>query len=291
MPARPAADRAPLDVSGRPLALRDVDLDAFLHPKTIAVIGASEQSAKPNTAMTRKFAAWARAERRGVLSRCTPNYETVLGHQVLQVDLRRARRHRPRDHPHRPAPSTPSKRCSQRKAKFAVIFAAGFSETGAEGEKLEARLDGLVRVGRRPPARPEHEPQRVRGLPRRPRRPVDRARSRSRATRAGRVPGPGDRHPAHALGADRQRGRPRVRRLRPLLRRPARGRRDRLLHRGLQGRPHADARRRPRGEAAQADRDGEGRQDRGRRVDGAVAHRPPHRLRRGHRARCSASSA
>ncbi|MGZ8764659.1 MAG: hypothetical protein ACXW2C_03070, partial [Acidimicrobiia bacterium] len=47
--------RRPLDVSGRPLRLRDVDIDAFLHPKTIAVIGASEQSAKPNTAMTRKF--------------------------------------------------------------------------------------------------------------------------------------------------------------------------------------------------------------------------------------------
>ena len=52
---RPAAD-----VSSRPLDLRDVDLDTFLNPKTIAVIGASEQSAKPNTAMTRKFAAWSK---------------------------------------------------------------------------------------------------------------------------------------------------------------------------------------------------------------------------------------
>ena len=48
----------PTDVSGRPLRLRDVDIDAFLHPKTIAVIGASEMSAKPNTAMTRKFDPW-----------------------------------------------------------------------------------------------------------------------------------------------------------------------------------------------------------------------------------------
>ena len=32
--------RPPIDVSGRPLELRDVDLDAFLHPKTIALIGA-----------------------------------------------------------------------------------------------------------------------------------------------------------------------------------------------------------------------------------------------------------
>src|SRR5207253_1957470 len=47
-----------VDVSGRALHLRDVDIGAFLHPKTIALIGASDQSAKPNTAMTRKFAQW-----------------------------------------------------------------------------------------------------------------------------------------------------------------------------------------------------------------------------------------
>ena len=58
-------------------------------------------------------------------------------------------------------------------------------------------------------------------------RPVDRARHAVGPPGPAGVPGPGARHPAHALGADRQRGRPRVRRLRPLLRRPARGRRDR----------------------------------------------------------------
>ena len=35
----------------------------------------------------------------------------------------------------------------QRKAKFAVIFAAGFSETGPEGKRLEKRLEGLVQSG------------------------------------------------------------------------------------------------------------------------------------------------
>ncbi len=34
-----------------------------------------------------------------------------------------------------------------RKAKFAVIFAAGFSEAGRDGEQLEARLERLVRSG------------------------------------------------------------------------------------------------------------------------------------------------
>ena len=31
------SDGLPRDVSGRALALRDVDLDAFLHPRTIAL--------------------------------------------------------------------------------------------------------------------------------------------------------------------------------------------------------------------------------------------------------------
>ena len=44
-----------VDVSGRALALRDVDIDKFLRPRTVAVIGASESSRKPNTAMTRKI--------------------------------------------------------------------------------------------------------------------------------------------------------------------------------------------------------------------------------------------
>ena len=153
---------------------------------------------------------------------------------------------------------------------------------GRGGQEARAAARRTRAVGRRTPARPEHEPQRVRGVPRRSRRPVDRADHAVGPPGPARVPGPGDRHPPHALGADRQRGRSRVRRLRASLRRSARGRRDRVLHRRLQGRPHLDARRRSRREAAQADGDGEGRQDRSGPVDGAVAHRSPHRFRRGH---------
>ena len=76
-------DAAPLDVSGRPLRLRDVDIDAFLHPKTIAVIGASEQSAKPNTAMTRKFDQWAK-HHGATFYPVHPEYETVLDHQCYR---------------------------------------------------------------------------------------------------------------------------------------------------------------------------------------------------------------
>lgn len=150
MPARPAVDRAPrvaadLDVSGRPLALRDVDLDAFLHPKSIALIGASEQSAKPNTAMTRKFDAWARANNAKFYP-VHPRYETILGHTVYpsladvpgDIDLAIILTGQAVDTFEEVLASP---------AKFAVIFAAGFSETGKDGANLERRLEALVAGG------------------------------------------------------------------------------------------------------------------------------------------------
>ncbi|HTL85274.1 MAG TPA: acetate--CoA ligase family protein [Acidimicrobiia bacterium] len=135
----------PLDVSGRPLRLRDVDIDAFLHPKTIAVIGASEQSAKPNTAMTRKFDQWSK-QHGAAFYPVHPEYETVLGHACYKsifeipgdIDLAIILTGR--------AEQT-FEEVLQRKAKFAVIFAAGFSETGAEGKKRERHLEQLVRSG------------------------------------------------------------------------------------------------------------------------------------------------
>ena len=135
----------PVDVSGRPLELRDVDIDTFLHPRTIAVIGASESSAKPNTAMTRKFAQWARRHD-ATFYPVHPEYETVLGHPVYksifdvpgEVDLAIILTGR--------AEQT-FEEVLQRKAKFAVIFAAGFSEAGADGEARERRLEQLVAGG------------------------------------------------------------------------------------------------------------------------------------------------
>jgi len=134
---------APLDVSGRPLRMRDVDIEAFLHPRTIAVIGASEQSAKPNTAMTRKFDAWSR-QHGATFYPVHPEYDTVLGHPCYRsvfdipgdIDLAIILTGR--------AEQT-FEEVLQRKAKFAVIFAAGFSETGAEGAQREQHLADLVR--------------------------------------------------------------------------------------------------------------------------------------------------
>src|SRR3954451_19969302 len=138
----PAAD---VDVSGRALHLRDVDIDAFLHPRTIAVIGASESSAKPNTAMTRKFEAWA-TKNGAKFYPVHPERDTVLGQPCYksvfdvpgEIDLAIILTGR--------AEAT-FEEVLQRKAKFAVIFAAGFSETGAEGKKREEHLTELVRGG------------------------------------------------------------------------------------------------------------------------------------------------
>lgn len=132
-------------MSGRALALRDIDLDRFLHPRTVAVIGASEASRKPNTAMTRKIKAWADAHG-ATFYPVHPTHETVLGERCYptvfdvpgDLDLAVILTGRAVD---------TFEEVLQRKAAFAVIFAAGFAEAGAEGEELQARLDELVRDG------------------------------------------------------------------------------------------------------------------------------------------------
>ncbi|MCJ7438679.1 MAG: CoA-binding protein, partial [Acidimicrobiia bacterium] len=143
---RPGSAPSPSgDVTGRPLALRAIDLDTFLHPRSVAVIGASETSRKPNAAMTARLAAWAAANGADffpvhpvyetvVGARCYPSIADVPGEVDLAVILTGAA-------------VDAFEEVVARKAKFAVIFAAGFSESGRDGERLEARLDRLVRSG------------------------------------------------------------------------------------------------------------------------------------------------
>ncbi|MDQ1434888.1 MAG: hypothetical protein QOF59_1704 [Actinomycetota bacterium] len=141
----PLGGASATDVSGRPLHLREVDIGAFLHPKTIAVIGASETPAKPNTAMTRKFSQW--AEKNGAtFYPVHPERESVLGYTCYKsvfdipgdIDLAIILTGRAEE---------TFEEVLKRKAKFAVIFAAGFSETGTEGKKRERRLEKLVESG------------------------------------------------------------------------------------------------------------------------------------------------
>jgi acyl-CoA synthetase (NDP forming) len=135
------------DVSGRPLALRDVDLDVFLHPRSVAVVGASDASRKPNSLMTARIKAFADAHGAAFYP-VTPSYPEVRGVPTfasiadvpgdidLAVLLTGAER-----------VVDNFEEAVQKKAKFAVIFSAGFSEIGPAGEALEARLTGLASSG------------------------------------------------------------------------------------------------------------------------------------------------
>ena len=133
------------DVSGRPLRLRDVDLHTFLHPRTVAVIGASESRGKPNSAMTRRIKEWADAHDASFFP-VHPTHDVVLGTRCYasiadvpgEIDLAVILTGRAVES---------FEEVVARGARFAVIFAAGFSEAGADGEALEARLAELVRTG------------------------------------------------------------------------------------------------------------------------------------------------
>ena len=136
----------PLDVSGRAIALRDVDLDTFLHPRSVAVVGASDAGGKPNTLMTARVKAF--ADQHGArFYAVTPVYDTVQGVTTVpsirdvddDIDLAvlLTGTERVVDH---------FAEAAAHGARFAVIFSAGFSESGAHGRAIEARLAELVRT-------------------------------------------------------------------------------------------------------------------------------------------------
>src|SRR3954453_22187168 len=120
------------DVTGRPTTLRAVDLQAFFRPRTVAAIGASDTPQRPNATMYRKIQGWARANGATVYP-VNPNRETVDDEpcfpSVLDV----------------PAAVDLAvilvgdavevlREVIEKKARFAVVFAAGFAEVGPEGE-------------------------------------------------------------------------------------------------------------------------------------------------------------
>jgi acyl-CoA synthetase (NDP forming) len=122
--------------------LREVDLDRFFRPRRVVVIGASDTERKPNTALWRKIRAWGEAGG-GEVFPVNPNRDTIDGRPcassihdidgdidlvaILVGDV---------------VPALQD--VIDRKVAFAVIFAAGFSEVGAEGEKLQARLEEMI---------------------------------------------------------------------------------------------------------------------------------------------------
>jgi acyl-CoA synthetase (NDP forming) len=144
--AKASPEPAPLlDVSGRPTRLRDLDLDGFFHPRTIAVIGASTAARKPNTAMWKKIRAWGEKSGAAVIP-VHPNYDEVDGARCYDSIL-----------------DIPGEidlavilvgdavgmyaTVLEKAPRYAVIFSAGFAETGADGEALQRRLEALIDTG------------------------------------------------------------------------------------------------------------------------------------------------
>jgi len=120
------------------------ELDSFFHPRTVVVLGASDTPNKPTSAMTRKIRAW--SEQFGAaFFPVNPNREQVDGLPCFasmndvpdDIDLAVILT----------GNAVQSfEAVVERKPKFAVIFAAGFAEVGAEGEEQQARLADLVKA-------------------------------------------------------------------------------------------------------------------------------------------------
>ncbi|MFD8235012.1 acetate--CoA ligase family protein [Streptomyces sp. NPDC059696] len=136
------AQAGDLDVSGRPLHAGVPDLDRFFHPRSVAVVGASDAEGRPNTGITRQLADW--AERVGArLHPVHPSRPAVFGIPCSpsvaalpeQVDLAVVLVG---------DPLPVIEELADAKARFAVVFASGFAETGPEGEAAQRRLAAAV---------------------------------------------------------------------------------------------------------------------------------------------------
>jgi acyl-CoA synthetase (NDP forming) len=133
------------DVTGRPTQLRDLPLDGFFRPRTVAVIGASDTERKPNTAMWRKLRTWGETFGATVYP-VNPNRETLDGVTCYKtiddvpgdIDLAAILVG---------DAVTTLQDVIDRKVAFAVVFAAGFNEVGAEGEARQADMEAMIAAG------------------------------------------------------------------------------------------------------------------------------------------------
>ena len=132
------------DLTGRPVELRELDLDTFFRPKRVVVIGASDNR-RPNDTMWRKIRNWGEQFGAEVIP-INPNRDTVddvtCYRSVLdvpgEIDLAIILVG---------AAVEMFETVLQVQPRYAVIFAAGFAELGAEGEALQERLEELVASG------------------------------------------------------------------------------------------------------------------------------------------------
>ncbi|MEX2459323.1 MAG: acetate--CoA ligase family protein [Actinomycetota bacterium] len=134
-----------LDVSGRPLALREVDLHRFFHPRTIAVIGASDSPGSQAALNYRLLREWqSQVQEPATIYPVNPRRDEVAGERCYRSIL---------DIPEdvdvaiilAPDPLDGLRQAIEKKAPFALVFGAGFAESGRDGAKRQAELERLIR--------------------------------------------------------------------------------------------------------------------------------------------------
>lgn len=137
------ADEREPDVSGRPLHAEVPDLARLFRPRTVAVVGASDAEGRPGRTVTAQLIDWAgRVDAR--IHLVHPTRATVFGlpcHRSVQdlpepVDVAAVL-------VGDPLPCI--RELADHKAGFAVVFASGFAEAGAEGAAAQVRLAAAVR--------------------------------------------------------------------------------------------------------------------------------------------------
>ncbi|MDI2130319.1 acetate--CoA ligase family protein [Yinghuangia seranimata] len=144
-PVKSVDPALPVDVTGRPLMLRPADLDRFFRPRTVAVIGASDTEGRPGARITAQLRAW--SERVGATMFPVNPKHAVIGGQVCHPDIASV-----------PEvvdlavilvgdPQEVLADLAAAGVSFAVVFAAGFAESGAAGAEAQARLTELIDGG------------------------------------------------------------------------------------------------------------------------------------------------
>ena len=133
----------PLDVMGKPLAQREVDLTRFFEPAVIAVVGASDSPGSQAALNFRLVCEW--QEPRGTKIVPVNPKRASIGDRVCYPALA--------DVPDDvdvavlliPEPEDAIAQAIEKKVPFVLVFAAGFAESGAEGSSRQARVLEMLR--------------------------------------------------------------------------------------------------------------------------------------------------
>jgi acyl-CoA synthetase (NDP forming) len=134
----------PTDVSGRALALEPAGLEHFFHPERVAVLGASDAEGRPTTLYWRMLRGWGDRVGAEVVPvnpnrpavdgvPCAATLDDVAGEiDVVAVLVGDA--------------LAGVRAAAGRGARFAVVFSAGFAETGAAGRAAQEELVAAARA-------------------------------------------------------------------------------------------------------------------------------------------------